>query len=253
MPNSLRLCIVQTIEREGPGLIGAVAMERGWQLQLTRLWTDEPLPKPQQGQAVLLLGGPASANDRHGRILELVDFCQHLLASQTPVMGICLGLQVLAKAKGCVIRAARQRELGWLDPQGQPWTVHQTHAGRNHSLLRDVPDPLAVFQLHGEEVVEDPLVETMASSPLCHNQIVALSPAAYGVQCHMEVDHDLVKRWFAEDEDLATVAHQGQLNRSGLEALMPIGRVFYGNWLTLAAQQLASGRPISAENASETP
>jgi len=233
-----RLCIVQTIEREGPGLIAPLAMEGGWQLQLTQLWSDQPLPAPQHGQAFLLLGGPASANDRHGRIPELVRLCQYLLEHHIPVMGICLGLQVLAKAKGCVIRTAQQRELGWLDPHGQPWTLQQTPAGRNHRLLHGLPDPLPVFQLHGEEVMPDRSVETMASSPLCHNQIAALSPAAYGVQGHMELDQSMAERWFVEDEDLRTIAQQAQFNGTGLETLMPIGRMFYGNWLALAAEQL---------------
>ncbi|OOV30108.1 hypothetical protein BV61_05685 [Candidatus Synechococcus spongiarum LMB bulk15M] len=242
MPRNLQLCIVQTIPREGSGLIGPLATERGWQLEVTQLWTDQPLPRPQPGQAFLLLGGPASANDRHGRIPQLVRLCQHLLERHIPVMGICLGLQVLAKAKGCVIRAARQRELGWLDPQGQPWTLHQTPAGRNHPLLHGLPDPLPVFQLHGEEVVPERSIETMASSPLCHNQIAALGPAAYGVQGHMELDQDMVERWFAEDDDLRTVAQQVRFNGAGLETLMPLGRMFYGNWLTLAAEQLTSAQ-----------
>ncbi|KKZ13444.1 MAG: hypothetical protein TE42_00215 [Candidatus Synechococcus spongiarum SP3] len=250
MPRTPQLCIVQTIPREGPGLIGALAMERGWQLQLTQLWTDQPLPQPQQGQAFLLLGGSASANDDDGRIPELVRLCQYLLDQRIPVMGICLGLQVLAKAKGCVIRAARQRELGWLDPQGQPWTLHQTPAGRNHPLLRGLPDPLPVFQLHGEEVVPESSVETMASSSLCHNQIAALGSAAYGVQGHMELDRDMADRWFVEDDDLRSIAHQAQLNKAGLEALVPVGRVLYGNWLTLASWQLASawGQASSPED-----
>lgn len=248
MPSTPQLCIVQTIAREGPGLIGTLAMERGWQLQVTQLWTGQPLPQPQQGQAFLLLGGPASANDSHGPIPQLVRLCQHLLEQQVPVMGICLGLQVLAKAKGCVIRAARQRELGWLDPQGQPWTLRQTPAGRRHPLLHGVPDPLPVFQLHGEEVVPERSVETMASSPLCHNQIAALGPAAYGVQGHMELDQAMAERWFAEDDDLIPIAHQAGLNKTGLETLMPVGRKLYGNWLTLAAQQLTSGQARCGED-----
>lgn len=238
--NNPQLCIVQTIEREGPGLIGPLAMERGWQLQVTQLWNNQPLPQPQRGQAFLLLGGPASANSRHGRIPELARLCRYLLEQQIPVMGICLGLQVLAKAKGGVIRAARQRELGWRDPHGQPWTLRQTSAGRHHPLLRGLPDPLPVFQLHGEEVAPERSIETMASSLLCHNQIVALGPAAYGVQGHMELDQGMVERWFAEDDDLRTIAHQAQFNGTGLETLAPIGRMFYGNWLTLAAERLAA-------------
>ena len=240
MARNPKLCIVQTIPREGPGLIRGLATERGWQLELTQLWSEQPLPQLQQGQAFLLLGGPASANDPHGRIPELVRLCQQLLEHQVPVMGICLGLQVLAKAKGCVIRAARQQEVGWLDCHGQPWILHQTAAGRRHPLMRGLPDSLAVFQLHGEEVAPGPSIETMASSPICQNQIAALGPAAYGVQGHMELDEDMAKCWFAEDDDLRSIAQQAQFNRAGLETLMPIGRTFYGNWLTLAAKQLAS-------------
>ena len=101
------------------------------------------------------------------------------------------------------------------------------------------------FNCTGEEVVPEHSIETIASSPLCHNQIAALGPAAYGLQGHMELDQAMVERWFAEDDDLRPIAHQAQFNQAGLEALMPVGQRLYGNWLSLAAQQLAPDQAVA--------
>ena len=239
MTNPGELCIVQTIAREGPGLILPLATERGWRVSLTRLWSADALPQPAPGRAFLLLGGPASANDSHGPIPELLKLCTALLQQQQPVMGICLGLQLLAKAAGSTIGPARQREVGWLDPDGAPWQLSNSSKALGHPLFRGLPERLPVFQLHGEMVLDADRFPVLATSRWCRPQVLALGAAAYGIQGHLEVEAAMVRQWFAEDAELLHLQDQVSLTDGLLPEVQRSGRRFFGNWLALAAQQLA--------------
>ena len=232
------LCIIQTIPREGPGVIRPMAEQRGWRVSLTRLWTADALPQPGSGQAFLLLGGPASANDCHGRIPELLDLSGALLKQQRPVMGICLGLQLLAKAAGSTIGPADRKELGWLDPSGVPWQLVCTREASGHPLFQGLPDRLPVFQLHGETVLQADPCAVLATSPWCRHQILALGVAAYGIQGHLEGELAMIKQWFTEDPDLASIRSQQPLTDGLLPEVQHCGQRFFGNWLDLAARQL---------------
>ncbi|TGG90468.1 MAG: type 1 glutamine amidotransferase [Aphanocapsa feldmannii 277cV] len=233
------LRIVQTIEREGPGLLAPLALRRGWQVRTCRLWLAEPLPPLRPGDAVLLLGGPASANDgpanANSRIPELLDFSRGLLARQLPVLGICLGLQLLVKAGGGSVVPAALRELGWFDPLGQPWWLDVTAQGRHHPLLAGLPDPFALFQLHGEAVRPTSTMAVLAEGRWCRPQIVQVGPQAFGIQGHVELNGPSHLRWFREDPDLWALAdRQLRPGAAALARLQPLGERLLDNWLDLA-------------------
>jgi GMP synthase-like glutamine amidotransferase len=236
-----RLLIVQTLEREGPALLRTLAEQRGWQVDLRRLWLGDPLPRPRTGEAVVLLGGPASANDGaadgDGRMPGLVRFAADLLERRQPVLGICLGLQVLVKAGGGEVVPSSVPELGWRDPEGRPWWLQVTAAGRRSPWLAGLPDRLALFQLHGEEVRPTGTMAVLLEGAWCRPQMVQVGPRAVGIQGHVELDGASHRRWFAEDPDLRSLPDRAEQERIGTEelrVLRPLGERLLSNWLDQA-------------------
>ena len=96
--SSKSLTFVKNCSREGPGLLETFANERDIPFQIIDLETGVSLPDSAQCSAVVILGGPASANDQSPVILSELNFARELLDKGIPVLGICLGLQILAKA-----------------------------------------------------------------------------------------------------------------------------------------------------------
>jgi GMP synthase (glutamine-hydrolysing) len=120
------LLFVQNIEREGPGLFGKTARDFNIPHQCLQAWNTLPDPSIKQPGAVIILGGPASANDSSPHIENLLEFTRKCLELQIPVLGICLGLQVLVKASGGKVLKNSEPEIGFWDQFGHPHTVELT-------------------------------------------------------------------------------------------------------------------------------
>lgn len=173
---------VRHAEFEGPGLFGAVARERGVELITVATDLGEPVPEASEVSAVVVLGGPFAIADAATRPHLAEE--QRLLATAArrglPVIGICLGAQLLASGLGAQVRPAAQAELGMRD-------VVLTPAGAQDPLLGPDAPGLRVFQFH-EDTFELPAGTTpLASSPACAQQGFRLGERAYGLQFHIEL------------------------------------------------------------------
>lgn len=164
--------IVKNITREGPGILQEILEDRGIQSTLVDLDRGDSLPLLDEYSAVIVLGGPDSANDESEKMRDELEFVRDVISRKIPYLGICLGLQVLVKAAGGEVVKNPVREIGFRDPENHRFAVDLTETGRMDSIFDGLADRLEVFHLHGETVVLTDGTRLLASGKFCTNQVV---------------------------------------------------------------------------------
>ena len=198
-----RLVVLQHLEREGPGLFAVEAHTRGWEVLICRLDQGDAVPPLGPADRLLVLGGPMGVADvgdpAFPWLAAEVELLREVLRRDQPVIGVCLGAQLLALAAGgtAVPLAVGEpprplREVGFgavswlLDPTRDP-------------LLRGLETCELVLHWHGDRCLLPPRAELLASSLHCREQAFRLGPRAIGLQFHVEVEPAMLERWLVED------------------------------------------------------
>lgn len=200
-----RILLIKNIPREGAGLLEDVLLARKITFDIFEAGDGKPFPAAQAYDAVVVFGGPDSANDASEKMQSELIFIRRCLSLKKPYLGICLGMQALVKAAGGSVMESPLKEVGLRDPEGNLFSVQLTRAGRADPLFSGLPDELVVFQLHGETVGLGAEMQLLGTGKHCANQIVRVGPAAYGIQGHLEVDPPILEDWLAQDPDLKTL------------------------------------------------
>ncbi|MBA2689530.1 MAG: type 1 glutamine amidotransferase [Burkholderiales bacterium] len=174
---------------EGPGYFATFLDEHGIPWQLFRVDKGESLPVTCAAfSGLCMMGGPMSVNDPLPWIPPLRDLIRAGIAEDIPVIGHCLGAQLMAKALGGSVSVNPVKEIGWHE-------VYPTDAPVARDWLGDRAS-LAVFQWHGETFSIPAGATRIASSEFCENQIFVLGKHL-ALQCHVEMTRELVESWCA--------------------------------------------------------
>ena len=232
-PETKEILIVQNISREGSGLLGEIIAETGIRSKVIDLSLGERLPPAEGFAAVVVLGGPDSANDKSAKMLNELDFIREILSSDIPYLGICLGLQTLVKAAGGEVVKSPAKEIGFRDASGHLFRISLTKDGRKDPLFKGIDDFFNVFHLHGETVVLTKKMKLMATGNPCLNQIIKIGSSAYGIQCHFELTSAMLERWINEDPDLK-LADRNELQndfQAMSEQYLQTGNILFRNFL----------------------
>jgi GMP synthase (glutamine-hydrolysing) len=179
------------------GVFGEVIRERGHGLEEWSLAWGIPPPRPLDAYgAILVFGGAmhADQDNHHPWLREENLFLQRLLDLHIPVLGICLGAQLLAKAAHAPVKAAKEFEIGWFE-------VEVTESGGRDPLLGRMPQTFDAFQWHYYEHGLPAGAVELARNELC-TQAFRLGDEAWGVQFHPEVTLAQVESWIEEEDDL---------------------------------------------------
>jgi GMP synthase (glutamine-hydrolysing) len=120
-----------------------------------------------------------------------------------PVLGICLGAQLIAKTLGANVYPNREKEIGWYD-------ISPTGEAENDPLLAAFEKSEKIFQWHGETFDMPQSALHLAFSPLCANQAFRYGENVYGFQFHLEVDERMIRRWLRVGENRAEIAALGR-------------------------------------------
>jgi len=179
------------------GVFGDVVRERGHVLEEWSLAWDEPLPRPLDAYgAVLVFGGAmhADQDDHHPWLREEDLFLQRLLDLHMPVLGICLGAQLLAKAAHAPVFPAEEAEVGW-------FAVELTEAGTEDPVLGRLPPTFDAFQWHYYAHDVPAGAVELARNRVC-TQAFRLGDSTWGVQFHPEVTLHQVQSWIHEEKGL---------------------------------------------------
>ena len=173
----------------GPGVFaGAVAAGD----ELDQWWIAEQPAPPQEisgYDAVITFGGAMNVDQEgdHEWLAGEKELLRRLLAEQTPLLGVCLGAQLVSEAAGGSPRRATEPEIGWFD-------VEVTSDGAEDPLLAGLEPRFEVFEWHSYECNPPAAALTLARTPVC-GQAFRFGPAAWGIQFLAEVTPQIVEGW----------------------------------------------------------
>ena len=174
---------------EGPGRIAQALEAAGLSHRVVRVDRREPVPDTLgDAPALVVMGGPMGVYqmDRYPHLKQEVGLIQHALEQGRPVLGICLGSQLLAHALGARVYPGPVKEIGW-------YPISLTPAARDDPRWRGIASPFPAFVWHGD-VFDRPSGSTpLAASDLTPLQAYAAGANTYGLLFHLEVDAAQVK------------------------------------------------------------
>ena len=171
--------ILQHVPFEGPAYIGQWLMARGAQISHTRFWESTALPDPATVDLLVVMGGPMSVNDEaeFAWLGAEKRFIAEVVALGRPVLGICLGAQLIASAYGARVFRNTKKEIGWFD----------VHACTGTEDAFDFPPTTTVLHWHGETFELPPGARLLATSTACRHQAFQLGERTIGLQFHLEM------------------------------------------------------------------
>lgn len=229
------ILVIQHVESEGLGIISVMLREAGLEADIIRVFKADPLPRSIGGyRGLICLGGPMGVYEEEAYpfIGDEIALIESALKAHTPMLGICLGAQLLARAAGAKVYKGGAKEIGW-------FKVRLTQEGKGARLLAGFPEEYTVFQWHGDtfDIPADSV--NLASSELFQNQFIKVGPSAYGIQFHLEVTETMVAEWLkinaaevaaVKSADPAVILKQTPLNIPSIHAL---GRVMIARFLRM--------------------
>jgi len=175
----MRAHILQHVSFEGAGSAAEWLHARQAVVSVTRFHEPAPsLPRVDELDLVIALGGPMSVNDErvHPWLRAEKRFIREAMLRGTPVLGICLGAQLMASSLGSAVYANREKEIGWFPIRAEP----------AEATAFVFPPELTAFHWHGETFDLPPGAVRLATSAACRNQAFQLGARAIGLQFHLE-------------------------------------------------------------------
>ncbi|MGO9569001.1 MAG: type 1 glutamine amidotransferase [Desulfomonilaceae bacterium] len=193
----MKIIVIMHIESEGPGSLGTYLESVGAETLTVRLYAGDRLPAEFSGfDAVVSMGGPMNVyeEDRYPFLKEETGFLKQAVEADVPVLGICLGAQMIAKAVGAQVVKSPQKEVGW-------GSVALTDRGKHDTLFSGLPPVLEVLQWHGDMFHTPSEGLLLASSQDCPHQAFRYRNAL-GLQFHLEVTEQILSDWFGESQEI---------------------------------------------------
>lgn len=226
--------VLQHIPCETPGTIAQVLRTEGVQPHTIRVFKGEPVPTEMDGVAgLIVMGGPMGVyeSERYPFLLDEMRLIERCLEGGKPVLGICLGSQLLAASLGASVTPGRQKEIGW-------HRVSLTDASRTDPLWEGIEPDFVAYHWHGDVFELPGGAMRLMSSELTECQAFRYGHHAYGLLCHVEVTQriiqDMVREFAAELEQAGIDGGDiiGSMDRY-LPQLQKIGRLVCQRWVHL--------------------
>jgi GMP synthase (glutamine-hydrolysing) len=226
---------------DGLGLIAAVLDAHGIDCQCADLYhapaAETSIP---DADILILMGGSMSANDNLSFLNREIECVRAAVQAGKPVLGICLGAQLIAKALGAKVYPNGKKEIGWAP-------VTFTDAAWKDPLFHGHGSEL-IFHWHGETFDLPEGAELLASSADCRHQAFRLGDRVYGLQFHLEVTPEMISQWCREDEACGAREAAEPIDPHAHSArAMDLARLVFGRWCDLVKAQTQSRRDSSSQ------
>lgn len=200
-----RLLVFQHVAAEPLGTLDRLIRRRGHRIRFVN-FEREPDAEPDVDgyRGLIVLGGPMNVSDREHRahLRTELHAIEKALRQDKPVLGICLGAQLLAHVLGAPVERNPEPEIGW-------YRLRTTAQGRSDAVMAPVGEAGDVFQWHSCRFAIPRDAVHLAATDTCAQQAFRYGESAYGFQFHMEMDQALIERW------LDTPAYRDELLAAG--------------------------------------
>ncbi len=189
--------VLQHIGCEDLGTIGPAMSGRGLCAKYIRLFDGEPVPQDiERYTGLIILGGPMNVyeEDEFPFLKDEDMLIKKAISMNLPVLGICLGGQLIAKATGAQVKKGAKKEIGW-------YKLFLTQGGKEDKAFGNLPEELTVFQWHGDTFDIPRGAVHLAGTELFPNQAYRIGNNVYGLQFHLEVTEKTINSWVTEYQD----------------------------------------------------
>jgi GMP synthase (glutamine-hydrolysing) len=225
----VKVLVFRHVPFEGVGYAGDSLRERGIDCEYADLYKEgASTPDIAAYAGLIFLGGPMSATDP----LPYLDRERALITQAAergqPMLGICLGSQLIARSLGADVHRNGEKEIGWFD-------IHFTADAADDSLFGGIRGPETVFHWHGDTWELPPGAHRLAWSQACQNQAFRAGRNIYGLQFHLEVTPAMIADWQVQDENCGDVRElSAPLDPHANSARQQdLSKVVFGRWCGL--------------------
>ena len=169
--------------------VGVWAAAQGYEVTATRLYEGEDLPAVEAIDALAVMGGPMNVYQYRDFpwLVREARFVEAAMKAGVPVLGICLGSQLMADVLGAKVVQNREKEIGWFD-------VTLTAEAEGMAAFREIPAKFTAFHWHGDTFGIPAGAKHLAVSEACVNQAFAYGQRAIGLQFHLEYSVESIRR-----------------------------------------------------------
>jgi GMP synthase-like glutamine amidotransferase len=222
-------------QTEGPGYLGDFLTRHGILWTQINVDAGDAIPEDISGYSgLVLMGGPMSVNDNLPWIAQVLDLIRQAVGKNVPVLGHCLGGQLMSKALGAQITRTPVKEIGWGE-------VSKVGLNPAPAWLGKLPSSFEVFQWHGETFSVPDGATRLLESAFCANQAWLLNDRHLALQCHIEMTASMIQAWGeAGADEIRQASHSPAVQQPEtmqenmpprLEELHAVADVLYSKWI----------------------
>lgn len=227
------ILFIKNISIEGPGTMESFVIKRNIPYKILDLYQcGSMLSAPENYGSIVVLGGPMNVyeENKYPFLREEKQFLASCIEKKIPILGICLGAQLLSCVLTGDVKKNEIPEIGWFD-------VELTPEGEKNPLFEGILSPFTVFQWHGDTFSIPENGHRLAKSLLCENQAFSVENKFFGIQFHIEVDAPTAREWAAcykddvKGEELISVLALAKSSDTRFSAVLEKNaQIFYQNY-----------------------
>lgn len=193
-----KVLVCQHVPHEILGTFHPLLKKNGFRIRYANFGRHPDLrTNVQDYDGLIILGGPMNVDevDRYPFLAHEIELIQEAIRQDIPVLGICLGAQLIAKTLGAKVQAKTCIEVGWK-------AIETTAEGKKDPLFSAFHDQESIFEWHYDSFPLPPRTTLLAGSAACPVQAFRYGDKVYGFQFHLEVDQAMVEKWLADPQHL---------------------------------------------------